>query len=198
MPNAARESAPCPEETLTRLLRRRTSDLHARLEASLDLLSRPVDRQRFVHVLGRFYGFHSVWEYAVRRHAGLRSFQETRTRLPHLRRDLAGLGLDEDAIARLPPCAAGAEPAGCEAGAVGSMYVMEGSTLGGQLIARALAGVDWLPEGGLSYFDPHGPATGRMWREFQDWAETRAPPARRDAAVAGARRTFEVLEAWLT
>ncbi|MCR5876329.1 biliverdin-producing heme oxygenase [Phenylobacterium sp. J426] len=178
-------------------LRRETADAHHRLETRLDLLCRPVDRQRFVHVLHRFLGFHTVWECAVRRHAGLRAFTDARTRLPHLRRDLVALGCDPAELDQLPLCLAAGELAACEASALGSIYVMEGSTLGGQLIGRALTEVDWLPDGGLAYFNPYGRETGAMWRAFHAFADARLPAQAHGAAVAGARRTFEVLEAWV-
>lgn len=184
-------------DLLAARLRRETADAHASLETALDLLCRPLDRQRFVHVLERFLGFHTVWECAVRRHAGLRAFLEERTRLPHLRRDLLALGVEATKLEHLPACLPAAELGACEASALGSIYVMEGSTLGGQLIGRALAEADWLPDGGLTYFNPYGSQTGRMWRAYHAFAEARLPEAKHGAAVAGARRTFEVLEAWV-
>jgi heme oxygenase len=185
------------DEPLAARLRRETADAHARLETALDLLCRPLDRQRFVHVLDRFLGFHTVWECAVRRHAGLRAFTEARTRLPHLRRDLAALGVDPAELDTHAMCLAAGDLASSEASALGSIYVMEGSTLGGQLIGRALAEAEWLPEGGLTYFNPYGRETGAMWRAFHAFADTRLPTEAHGAAVAGARRTFEVLEAWV-
>lgn len=178
-------------------LRRETADAHARLEAALDLLRAPLQQERFRHVLERFHGFHVVWEGTVRRHPGLRAFLEERTRLPHLRRDLAALGASLDEMEHLPACLAAADLAGCEAAALGSLYVMEGSTLGGQLISRALAEADWTPEGGLTYFNPYGRETGAMWRAFHAFAEARLPEATHGTAIVGARRTFEVLEAWI-
>jgi heme oxygenase len=52
-------------------------------------------------------------------------------------------------------------------GLLGTMYVMEGSTLGGQLIARHVEVALHLGDGqGSSYFRGHGSQTGPMWKEF--------------------------------
>ncbi len=195
MISAARTPDPASGALAARL-RRETADAHRSLEEALDLLRRPLDRQRFKHVLERFHGFHTVWESAVRRHAALIAFLDARTRLPALRRDLLALGAAPSEVEHLPVCLAAADLARSEAEAIGSIYVMEGSTLGGQLIARALAEADWLPDGGLSYFNPYGRDTGARWRAFHAFAEARLPEDAHGAAVAGARRTFEVLGSW--
>jgi hypothetical protein len=57
----------------------------------VDLLLQPAERNRFIAVLKGFYGFHRVWEDAVARWPEIRVFNHSRTCLPHLRRDLAGL-----------------------------------------------------------------------------------------------------------
>ncbi len=175
-------------------LRLATADAHQSLEDKLSLLSQPLDRQRFLHVLERFHGFHAVWERAIHRSTH-RSAYASRSRLPHLRRDLAALGRTNAEVARLPVCGTAADLATDDATALGSMYVLEGSTLGGQLIRRALAETTWLPTGGLTYFDPYGRRTGEMWRSFRNWlSEQDANPG---AAAAGARRTFAMIEDWV-
>jgi len=183
---------------LRRRLREGVAEAHVELERALDLLGRVSDGQRFAEVLERFLGFHIVWERAIRRHPAIRSFHEPRSRLPHLRRDLAALGRTNAEQAALPACAAADALAESPAAAVGSLYVMEGSTLGGQVIGRALTGASWAPPGGLAYFNPYAGRTGEMWRAFGDWAEAIVPEPEREHAVAGARRTFAVLQGWLT
>jgi heme oxygenase len=53
-----------------------------------------------------------------------------------------------------------------QAEALGMLYVLEGSTLGGRLILRTLKdrGVD---DPRLAFLDPYGPETGVRWRSFQ-------------------------------
>jgi heme oxygenase len=183
---------------LRQSLREATTDAHAELEAALDLLGRVSDGQAFGRVMERFLGFHIVWEQVIQRQPALRAFHESRRRLPHLRRDLAALGRTNAEQAALPSCAAAAALADSSAAGIGSIYVLEGSTLGGQVIGRALSGAAWTPPGGLTYFDPYRSRTGEMWRGFGDWAEASVAPEAREAAVEGARRTFCVLQGWLT
>lgn len=198
MTEAATSVAMSGPVLLSRELREATGAAHAELEAALGIFRRVSDRQAFVGMLERFLGFHLVWERAIRQHAALRSFHEPRSRLPHLRRDLAALGRTSAEQAALPRCAAAAALADSAAAAVGSIYVLEGSTFGGQVISRALAGADWAPRGGLTYFNPYSARTGAMWRAFESWAEARVAGPERPAAVAGANRTFALLQGWLT
>jgi heme oxygenase len=186
-----------PSQDLLTRLRRETAQAHARLERELDLLRAPASRRRFARLLGRFHGFHLVWEPVVARALRDDTFFAPRHRGDLLRTDLRALGLDEREIAALPACEAAAGLATTRAAAIGSLYVLEGSTLGGQVIGRALAGAPWLPPGGLRYFDPYGRETGTLWRQFRSWAEAAAPPDAAPEIVAAARATFDLLHDWL-
>jgi heme oxygenase len=182
---------------LAQHLRRATAPSHEQLERSLDLMSQLSDRQLFKRVLERFWGFHLVWEAAIRRRTEFRAFHESRSRLPHLRRDLAMLGHTSAQMDRLPRCDDATALADSPAAALGSIYVMEGSTLGGQVIGRGLAQAAWVPTGGLTYFHPYGERTGQMWRGFREWAQTHPAAENHDAVAAGANRTFDLLRGWL-
>jgi heme oxygenase len=191
-----RFKAEAPREDLLTALRAQTTTQHKDLEHALDLLAEPLSRERFLHVLQRFFGFHAVWEAGVLRHPSLRAFHVARCRTPLLRADLLALGRTADEIDALPTC----EPARtltADAGAcLGSLYVMEGSTLGGQVISRALAGAPWAPPGGLRSFNPYGAETGARWKEFRAFAERTGQMHSREAIIDGARRTFELLKEW--
>jgi heme oxygenase (biliverdin-IX-beta and delta-forming) len=137
-----------------------------------------------------------VWEPSLAAWPQLDPLAAGRSRLPHLRRDLLALGLAAAEVEALPRCEAAAGLARTPASTLGALYVVEGSTLGGQVIARALAGRPWVPAGGLIYFSPYGAETGRMWRTVQ--AALNAAPAREQAqVVAGALEAFDVLHAWM-
>lgn len=177
-------------------LRGATQQAHRRLEDELDLLRPPLSRELFTTLLQRFYGFHAAWEPGVLGRPELASITAGRRRLPQLAADLEALGMGARDIAALPRCP-GAERLGQTAeGALGSLYVMEGSTLGGKLITRALRSADWLPPAGLTYFDPYGEEGGAMWRTFRQELQRLGPV---DSAAAGkvAVETFELLHRWL-
>ena len=77
------------------------------------------------------------------------------------------------------------------------MYVVEGSTLGGQVISRVLQEVDWVPAGGIHYFIAYGARTGAMWREFLSHLEAASSLAADPLIETGAIATFRVLTDWL-
>ncbi len=81
-----------------------------------------------------------------------------------------------------------------EAEAMGALYVMEGSTLGGKLIAKSLRTCSDWPVRGICYFNPYGERTGAMWAAFQ--LELAAvPTAHAESVVRGANQTFAMMEA---
>lgn len=76
--------------------------------------------------------------------------------------------------------------------AMGCLYVLEGATLGGQLISRHLATLGIGPANGGLFFNGYGIRTGDMWKSFQLRAAGHCiTDDQIDAAVHGARWTFE-------
>jgi heme oxygenase len=81
---------------------------------------------------------------------------------------------------------------------LGVMYVMEGSTLGGQLIGRHVDQVLGLVSGkGSAYFHGHGSLTGAMWKEFCGVLETEISESDGDATVVAAKAMFHVFGTWM-
>ncbi len=175
-----------------------TSAAHQHLEHALDLLATPPDRAHFKRMLERFWGFHAAWEPALGALPQFADLIARRSRLPHLAADLKALGAADAEIAALPVCDAAASLMIAPEAAIGSLYVMEGSTLGGRVISRHLEGAAWAPEGGLRYFHPYGADTGVMWRAFQSELAL-ASSERADPLIErGAIETFDMLRQWLT
>jgi heme oxygenase len=82
------------------------------------------------------------------------------------------------------------------ASALGSLYVMEGSTLGGRIIEKnLLLRLRLLPETGGSYFAGYGKRTGQMWRDFLNRLAT-APLTDVAQIKIGASATFDALTSW--
>lgn len=83
--------------------------------------------------------------------------------------------------------------------ALGIMYVLEGSTLGGKILYRHIHEVLGLtPENGASYFWGYGAQTGNLWKsfisaltQFVDLHEER------DQVIASAKNTFTIIDNWL-
>lgn len=189
---------PVGPASLADRLRDETRDLHEALERDLDWERRMATPEGYARLLTRWWGFHAVFEPMVRASppfAGL----EGRGRFHLVEADLGRLGLSSAAIRALPRIESLAF-LGNEAAMIGALYVLEGSTLGGQVIARHVertlgAGV---AAGACAYFQGYGKAsTMPMWRAFL--ACLGEVDARsHDDVVIGARRTFYVLRGWLT
>lgn len=181
-------------------LRDATASAHQRLEAALDLLAEPCERRRFVDLLQRFRGFHAAWEPALAQALPADAdLLAARRKLALIDADLTALGLPREVIEALPRPGFAATLCRTPAAALGSLYVLEGSTLGGKFISRRLREVaaDWLPPAGLRYFDPYADESGPRWRETLARLEA-TPPADWPAVEAGAVRTFDALQDWLT
>lgn len=176
-------------------LKSATYAAHQRLENALGLLQEPISRGRILRTLQRFYGFHAVWEPALEA-AIAAPFLLPRRKLSLLEQDLRTLGVSEDWLFTAPTCWAAASLCGNEAAAAGSLYVMEGGTLGGQVIIRALEGSPWFPPGGLRYWNPYGADTGRRWTETVAYLDS-LPDDFAEEAVATANACFDLLESWL-
>ncbi|MGY1669234.1 biliverdin-producing heme oxygenase [Geodermatophilus sp. SYSU D00710] len=176
-------------------LRTATAVEHERVETALGLVDPHLDRDRLVEVLGLL---HSFWRAAE---AGLDAWA---ARCPgdaaaldwDRRRRAALYAADLHALGAAPGTERPALPDVPDTGAaLGRLYVLEGSTLGGAFIDRHLAGVPGLPR--LRCFSPYGEDTGAMWAAFR--RTTRRHVAGHGDAhrvVAAARGTFAVLADW--
>jgi heme oxygenase len=179
------------------LLRTGTAAEHADVERSLDLMSPGLQRSRLISVLDRLHGFWAAAEagldtWAQRHPADARSVDWPRRRRAALfAQDVraldAPLGADRPG---LPPVAGTDQ-------ALGRLYVLEGSTLGGTFIDRHLAGLPQLADVRVRAFSPYGPETGAMWHAFRRTTRQQvASGGDATAVVAAARQTFGALAAW--
>ena len=181
-------------------LRTNTRAAHVALEDTLALLQPPLSRARFVDALQGFAVFHRAWEPRVAELIGDEAFLAPRRRLSLLASDLTELGSEPSDSAASDGGAFDLSFVCDEASAWGSLYVMEGSTLGGQVISKALrdADTDWAAERGLGYFNPYGHATAAMWRAFCARLEAEAEHLDTDRIVAGAQACFLALRSGLS
>lgn len=79
--------------------------------------------------------------------------------------------------------------------AIGIVYVLEGSTLGGRIIVKNIQSALGLDKNqGASYFTGFGEQTGRLWKSFLD-ALTRyeITSGNGEAIMEGARQAFQVI-----
>lgn len=186
-----------PKSNLLSALRTATAAAHGQLESALALLELPLMRERFLKVLQAFWGFHQVWEPLLAEQTPLAALLTGRGKLQILERDLEALGMTPGEIDNLPPCNEAHRLGGSALRLLGGIYVLEGSTLGGQVIGPALRGAQWVPDGGLEYFNPYGSRTGAMWRDLRAALDAFSTPAADREIIAGAKDTFALLQDWL-
>jgi heme oxygenase len=181
-----------------RRLRTGTAAAHRSVEDALDLLSPHLTRARLVDVLRRMHGFWRAAEagldgWALAEPADAERVQwSRRRRSPLFAADLAALGAGPEEV--LPPL----PPVPDTDAALGRLYVLEGSSLGGVFIDRHLATLPQLAgTGRLSSFSPYGERTGAMWHAFRTVTRARvAAGGDADRLVDAARQTFGALASW--
>ncbi len=145
-------------------LRAGTRRAHAGVEAALPLLDPALTRGRYIRVVQAFHSFYAVLEPRIADAAT--SYATTlkladRAKRPLLARDLAALAVEplpsrEDV--RMPDIRTPSH-------ALGALYVIEGATLGGQIIRKHLRdrlGIEAAT--GAAFFTGYGEATRTMCR----------------------------------
>jgi heme oxygenase len=173
-------------------LKAETRDAHDRIERDLGLTRADLSLEAYGTLLTRMHGFFSTWEPAVAAALDEPAFFEPRRKLHLLARDLMTLGLRPG-----PACTGLPAMAGPDA-ALGSLYVLEGSTLGGQVIRRHVDALFGFPPGGpTAYFTGYGADTGRRWQEMRARLAALPQPAA-PAVVEAALSTFGALHSWLS
>ncbi|RON81209.1 biliverdin-producing heme oxygenase [Pseudomonas fluorescens] len=181
-------------------LRAGTAELHIALEKRLPFFSDTLDTQAFVRLMQAYYGFYLPLENALLRSDAMPADFDLTPRLKAstLRTDLHALGVSAEALQNLPQC----QPLpviDSSAACLGVLYVLEGATLGGQILRREIAtrlGLE--ADNGAAFLDIYGAATGRRWRDFIEYLGSRPmSAAERAAVVTAAQTTFSCFERWL-
>lgn len=173
-------------------LRTETRADHEALEARLPLTTPALTLDVYVGILRAFRSVVGPLETRLA-HLGLPARLDFGWRAPLLDADLAALGDPAGG-----PHTAGEWADLTHAAALGACYVLEGSTLGGQVIARHLAPLKVTAERGGAYFAGHGAQTGPRWKAFRAALDASVLPGEEAAVVAGARRTFHAFHRALT
>jgi heme oxygenase len=108
-----------------------------------------------------------------------------------LQKDLLELGQEANAdyCTDLPPISSHAE-------ALGALYVLEGSTLGGKIISKMISGKLNSPAG-LQFFNGYGDKTGSMWKAFLVSLGQNGHPDHNGIIVESVRKTFSLFDKWL-
>ena len=185
------------ERNPMQFLRAATAERHARLEQRLDLLRFSFTPDDYLALLQRFYGFWEPWEALMTNTLSpetARVFQE-RKRSARLRSDLEESGFTQSAIYAVP--VASKLPAlRSDDAAFRSMYVTEGSTLGGQLLSKHFINQIGIRPEQCTFFGGYGSETSAMWKRFAQEISAR-PQLSCEIMAQAANETFRCLEHWL-
>ena len=181
---------------LLQRLKQETLAQHESLEQHLKLLRPEISLADYRNLLEGYYGFYSSWECRAIPlfQEALPGFFDERRKTPLLERDLRFLGSNPAAIAS---CSA-LPPADSLPSLLGSLYVLEGATLGGQILTQHFARhLNVFPGRGCSFFFSYGPEVGHRWRSFCRILSSYSSLENDMVIVQSAIQTFNCFENWL-
>ncbi len=182
-------------------LREKTRDSHKTIEQNWllsSLMSPTLTTAVYIEVLKKFYGFFLPLEKILMKEwqrTGLVKVMESRLKTPLLKKDLEFLIRDLNAIQICENLPFSDSAAKC----FGILYVTEGSTLGGQMIAKAVKqSLGMTNELGLSFFSGYSSRTMSVWAETCKIIEQFAQEnqAQKPQIVSAAVETFDQLHKW--
>ena len=179
------------------LLRKSTEDIHRLIEQRVPVFREGFDLEDYSRLVEHFFGFWAPVEERLSNVTSLRDPDlalQSRFKRSLLREDLLILGRDPATVRqceKLPRLDTFLQGLGC-------LYVLEGSTLGAQIISRRLKETLQLGErSGASFFNAYGGSTGSRWMEFKRFVSASVQPEQADNVVEAARETFTCFYEWL-
>ena len=191
---------PEAEMRLSVRLRNETRTEHTLVESASGLPNAIDSMEAYKSCLLNFYGIFCPLE------RYLATFSEwedvnlsmlSRSRTPALRRDLQALNVDPRLWIEAPAHSLPSLPHFCCA--LGALYVLEGSTLGGQIIMSAIhqnfPTTAKIPEG---FFAGRAEQTGPLWYQFRTVIDAYGQqfPEEQECVIEGAQGTFNAISAW--
>ena len=192
-----------------KLLREATRPEHEATEAAVDLMHPELTRDSYVAVLQRFHGVVCAWDEVASAEApaALADLVRQRMRCSSLEADLRFFNAPlsqpvprelVSQIRKLIGTAADGESQDRNSRFLGAMYVLEGSTLGGQYIAHTVESALNLQSGvGDAFFRGYGKDTMPRWREFQQVLAT-TPDSEAEAVIGAAKQMFAIFRVWMS
>ena len=186
---------------ILQFLKDATHERHVALERQMPLLDANLHLDAYRHMVRKLFTYHKPLERSLLAASGFADLgvdYAERAKTARLAHDLEVLGLSAGDVGQLRECEALPDlESPCHV--FGCLYVLEGATLGGQIVARHLkASLGLTPESGASYFSGYGADTGPRWKAFcavlTDYAGRARDPM---DMVAGANATYATLSAWM-
>ncbi|MFP4599356.1 MAG: biliverdin-producing heme oxygenase [Persicimonas sp.] len=193
------------EQKLTDRLKAGTREQHEAVERGVDLDALAGSREAYLAHLCALWGVHAPLEARLARldWAQVGVDFESRRRVELLRADIEALAAEVD-VEALPTCERLAPveticPLETIWQGLGCLYVLEGSRLGGQMIARALEErLGLRPERACRFLSSHGVRLGQSWKAFKSAVDCAGAehPEHAATVVASANATFASVQRW--
>jgi len=182
-------------------LKQATAARHAAIETRSVLLEPGLSYAAYRACLRRFFGYYAPLERRLLRSPAWRGAglaYADRHKTPLLTQDLAALGVTAEELALSPWCIA-LPDLRTTAQLYGCLYVIEGATLGGQIVTKHLqASLGVTPQTGGAFFSGYAEHTGSRWKAFGAQLNAFAEASGADEEIiASANETFETLDRWL-
>lgn len=154
-------------------------------------------KEDYAAILKMFYGYFAPLEKLVDNYIGKHLLQDIdeRRKASRLQNDLVALGVTNkpDICAELPTIQNSSH-------AFGALYVLEGSTLGGEIIVKMLKANPALQiqDAALSFFYGYGENNKLMWQRFQKALHQHIGDSNKLLEVTmAANETFRCLKNWM-
>jgi len=170
-----------------------TQASHQALEKKMvSIIKKIRTREDYVNFLKLMYGYYSALERRVQEYVSEMEIGKRR-KAERLLEDISYFEstATPEFCKELPPINSHAE-------ALGAMYVMEGSTMGGKSIAKMIEGQAGINgPSGFSFFNGYGEETGKMWEEFKIFLNRPFDELEKLDLILTANRTFRTLYNWI-
>ena len=174
-------------------VRAATAEDHKKLEDRLfPFLHTIHSHKQYAQLLNAFYGYIYPVQEKINRfiNPAVVPDMNERRNASFIVRDLQHLGiaLNTDLCTDLPVI-------NDHPSAMGALYVLEGSTLGGKIIAKTISEKIPSPEA-FGFFKGYGPETGPMWKKFTQYLEHPFNQQAAATVVYSATSTFRCFGTW--
>jgi heme oxygenase len=182
------------KEAFLKELRSQTGPSHAGLEQngySIALMSPGVTPEDYKVYLQKMYGVIAPFERDIQpKLAHIVGDIADRQKYHLIAEDLEAMGVDVASVPEYKFDITG------DAEALGAMYVLEGSTMGGMVINKHVSTALNIQS---KYFAAYGSDTAKMWRAFIEVLTTYAVDNKaEDTIIQSAINTFTVMDKWLS
>ena len=177
-------------------LKEATKTAHQQLEKKLIGNIKAIrTTQDYAGLLSLFYSFFGGMEKGIEQHIDARFLPDypQRRKAVALAEDIQALNINLPLTADISDTPSISN----HLQAMGALYVMEGSTLGGKIISKIIRQQLGLPEGfAMTFFDGYGADTDAMWQTFKAAVDQPLPPQEEAIVVQAANETFIRFRQW--